>query len=543
MKMYYKYGFVILILLFLINSCIIVWELVPKNPSPFLSTNQINTTPSDKMLLNDHLIIDSFFVHGYPEEHTPPLAPATPALEKFLLSTQGVVDLNRSEVFRVSQKNLDSPQRIIILVPGIFGGIGAASNLAKSIVKRNHQSQVWLWDRRSNQLEDRRHFQQALLENNPQILYDQLEEGQFKIKEDAYYQPALEDISFVGYWGLNVQLRDLFNIILEARNQADEVILAGYSLGVYYSTLFLANRFDEGAGYQFIDRVILLDGPPMIKGYVKNDFTYHNGATIVPGGYIDGLKKLQSGEFYPCNGDGTRKMDAFYLMELKALLAQIDPDGLSPVPYQISGKKIPITNLARFLVEQDDNYQKFKLFTLTAGLANAEHKGLFNEQDTVKITGLAHDADHISWISINKLPPDHPKEFNYHEEYLSAFSNLNFNMPEWYQPTRMLLDMGAIHYNNTAKGWQSKYFSITENKKVNRSVLAIGLARGLSSQKEIYQRYIQSTAVDDFTIIMLGNLTHTDGNSAGDRHSKQYVAEIITSWLKGRPISQPFPEE
>lgn len=528
--------FLLSIFIFLTNCIAIIEELIPKKPTASVKLKDIAGV--DYILQESDIGFEMFYVKGYPECHTPDLTIPTDRLKSFLLESYGSYDLNRSIVFRFFNKN-ERAKRIIILITGIYSGAGTVSNLAFSITRRLGDTEVWIWERRSNFLEDRRLLKKVLKEKNLNLLLDQFHENKFKLKDKnkTFYQPSTEDISFVGYWGINVLLYDLYNVVKEARNRAEEVILAGYSLGALYVTTFLANKFKdnnyETRGYNFIDKAILLDGPPFLRGYIKNEYQYKNGIIIIPYNIIEGKDKLESGKFYPCSADVNRDMSFLFVINSKALLAYLAPNEISIEPHKGFLKKFPITNLAKFLIDFDDNYQRFKLFTATFGRADAIHIGTFSPYTTVNVVGLHRGKNFIDWIPYDKFPQ---LEFNNYIEYLKAECNEYFNMEEWYQPTRILLDFGAIHYNDTTKGWQAKYFDIGENKKIEIPFLCVGLSRGLISRIDSFYKYKELISSKEFNIIMLDEITHLDGDTVTDNKSRPVIADIVANWLLNKSI-------
>jgi len=527
----------IIIALFLNFNCVIIKELIPKSPTDSVKLNDISKISNESLLPEEELGFEYFYIKGYSEPHTPSLTEPTKKLKEFLIESQGDHDLNKSGIVKFyNKKNKVKPQSIIIMLPGIYSAAGTLSNLGLSIARRLPQSEVWIWERRANLLEDRRLLKKAIKEKNSKILLELYEDGQFKLKPDSFYQPSTEDISFLAYWGFNVLINDLYDVINEARKKTDEIVLCGYSLGVLYATNFLANNFGKDkayGGYNLVDKVILLDGPPFIHGYVKSEQEYFNGVTMIPYNIIEGKKKLESGRYYPCSGTVDRDMSLFFNVNTKAILAYIAPDELSHERHRTGIKKLPITNLAKFLVEFDDNYQMFKLFTGTFGRADALNKGKYNYSSTLKITELSKDKKFIDWIPYNKFENI---EFNNYIEYLKAECNEYFNMEEWYQPTRILLDFGSITHNDTGSGWQSKYFKVTENKKITLPFLCVGLSRGLSSRIEIYTEYKEKISSNDFTIVMLDQITHLDGDTITDNGSRPVLADITAKWLNKKNI-------
>lgn len=514
------------IAVFIFSSCVIVKEMIPKKSSAALRPEAVKAL----QVVNNSVHMEKFFVAGFPEPHTPPMVSPTKELNKFLMEVHGDIDLNKSVVVRYFLPNKES-KNIQIIVPGIYSGAGTVCNMAEGIVMRSPDTEVWIWERRSNLLEDRRGFIKALSKNDKEIVEKSCKPGTFEPLPGALFVPKTEDIPFAGYWGLNVLLNDLYNVVKTAKAKGKKVIISGYSLGVLYTTVFLANDFLPGdgieAGYSLVDGAILYDGPPMIDAYIKNERMYRTGVYIFPpGNFIDGTNNLENAFVFPCNTDGSGSINIFYKMECKALLAAIDPDGLSPVKYKTPLFKHDITNLASCLVDVDDNYFPFKLFTSTVGRADATHLGIFSERGFAFILSPSKGKSVIDWIG----PENYDDEYNNIEKCLYCASNKDFNISEWYQPTRVLLDLGSIDRLDTKSGWQNKYFSVTENHNVNIPILAIGLTRGLSGSVDIYKNYFSTIKTNDTDIFIVGGLTHLDGDSISGS-GRNALADLSVSWI------------
>lgn len=527
----------IIVLIAILNSCIIIKEMIrEKNPTPSFSPSDITSFDKNNFLNEENIGLDFFYIKGFDEPHTPPNVQPSENLKTFLMDTQKTIDLNRSRIIRVYNKTNTEPQEIIILIPGLNGGGSTMVPLAKGIVRRLHGAEVWIWERRANQLEDRRVIVKALTEKDPSILTALFKKDQFQLKDskNAFYLPTAEDISFVGYWGVNVNIWDLYFIVNAARKKTKKVILGGFSLGVLYAGVFLSNEFkDENKsipGYTLVDKVVFFDGPPFTYGYIKNEFTYKQGALLYPNNYVYGIDKIQSGKYFPADADPIN----FFIIEAKAALAYLSPDAVSLEPYMTDNKKLPITNRAKFLIMFDDNYQSYKLFTATLGRANAKHSGQFGETTTVKITGLEESSNKITWILRNK---DDKKELNNGDEYIANSVPVYSNMAEWYQSSKILLDFGIISQNDTESGWQKKYFNLNQTHNIDVPILCIGLARGLMQTKKRYMEYEKLIKSKNFTIVMLENYRHLDTITVTDNNgSRQIMADLLTNWLEGKEL-------
>ncbi|OHD44715.1 MAG: hypothetical protein A2Y29_05720, partial [Spirochaetes bacterium GWE2_31_10] len=470
--------FSFLLIISTITNCAIVKQMLPAVKESKTGVSPLSI--EEEVIKNTNVQLEIFSVAGYNEPHTPPLQKPTRRLEDFLLRTHGTIDLNRSLVYKYYNPEFQSTT-IQVMVAGIHSGVGTIANLAEAIVLRSPETEVWIWERRSNLLEDRSLFIETLQTKNTSRLLESLEPDTYKPKADIIFTPTTDDISFAGFWGFNVFAGDLFNVINKAKSLEKKVILSGYSLGVMYVTNFLANLFTTDGvaepGYSLVDGAVLYDGPSQIDAYVTSENKYKKGIYIFPpGNFIHGINELETGKIYPCNTDGTGAIDPFFKIETKAILAAIAPDDIAPIRYTSGFQSFNISNLASALVEVDDNYHPFKLFTATLGRADANHFGVFSKKSVVSITGYSNNKIHIDWIYPEHFPGE---EFNDIPQFLYTVSNKTFNSSDWYQPTRILLDLGSIHKNDTSRGWQKSYFSVSENSKINIPMLAIGLTKGL----------------------------------------------------------------
>jgi pimeloyl-ACP methyl ester carboxylesterase len=522
--------------LVLTNSCIVVVkELLPAPKAEGTSPDIVATVP----LTDEPLKYDYFTVQGYQEPHTPPLVEPTESLRSLLMRNNGSIDLNRSAVVEVTHSEFDS-ETVLVFIPGIFAGAGSLLNLGTAVAARMPDDDIWLWERRTNFLEDRKAIVEAYATGEYEALTrlwgEPGKNGIRSVRDDVFYQPAKEDIPFVGHWGVELMLRDLHEVVLAARERYQNVVLVGYSLGALYLSTYLAMEIETDGekilyGNDFVDSIIYLDGPPMLAGYAKRESQYLNGVFIIPFNRVNGLRALEAGTVYPSNATISREFSTLFAIDLSAAMAITNPTATHINPYRASGRNWPVSNLAQYFLFIDDNYQNIKLFTGSFGRAKAKQNGKFEYYSQVKVKG-ADESGRIDWES----PSEANGEWNEPLEYLAAGMYTDFNLSEWYQPTRIMLDFGTIAENDTSTGWQSKYFSITGTKYIDKPVLAIGLARGLAYEKSVYENFLEKTSVTDASVHVIGDLTHLDGSSMTDTNRSQTLADMIANWIAGKPL-------
>jgi pimeloyl-ACP methyl ester carboxylesterase len=146
--------------------------------------------------------------------------------------------------------------RILVLVPGFIGGAGDFRLIARDIVSRIPDLQVWAIDRRSNALEDTSVF--ATGDPDKAFAYYL----NFQPVNGKRFQPLNgQDFPYTRQWGLEVSLQDIRRVVLAARLQgARKVVLGGHSLGASTAVAYSTWDFDHRPGYRDIDGLVLIDG-------------------------------------------------------------------------------------------------------------------------------------------------------------------------------------------------------------------------------------------------------------------------------------------
>src|SRR4051794_8799730 len=157
---------------------------------------------------------------------------------------------DRSYVLKIGPSNA---KRILVLVPGTFGGAGDFRLVARDIVKRVPDLQVWAWDRRSNALEDTSVFAKG--KPDDAFAY-YLNGGGFKPVNGP------EDTPYAREWGLKTSLEDLRRVVLQAGKRGRKVILGGHSLGGAAGMGHAGGGFHRRAGHRGIHAVGPIAGAP-----------------------------------------------------------------------------------------------------------------------------------------------------------------------------------------------------------------------------------------------------------------------------------------
>jgi len=145
--------------------------------------------------------------------------------------------------------------RVLVLVPGFYGGAGDFTLVGRDLVRRVPDLQVWALDRRSQAFEDTSAF--AL---GPEAAYDYYLNAK-PVRGRTFRPLDAATVGFVRGWGLRVALEDLHRVVLAARAGGRRtVILGGHSLGASTTAAYAAWDFDGRPGYRDIAGMVLIDG-------------------------------------------------------------------------------------------------------------------------------------------------------------------------------------------------------------------------------------------------------------------------------------------
>lgn len=188
------------------------------------------------------------------------------------------IDLNNATYTRY---HIDSasptPDAILILVPGFEGGATDFTILAQQLLPRVLREsdlvvELWAYDRRSDQLEDRSGLILAEQLSDEQMALDWLFGEELgltlhpQLSRRAVIYNSGADIPFLANWTPLVFSRDIDAVVDAARAVTDNVFLGGHSAGTGFTARYAATDFDlDGTGtpqpgYAKLRGLVLLEG-------------------------------------------------------------------------------------------------------------------------------------------------------------------------------------------------------------------------------------------------------------------------------------------
>jgi len=225
-----------------------------------------------------------------------------------------------------------APDTVLVLMPGTWAGAMSMDRFARDLLRMSKRAgntgiEVWLMDRRSEQLEDHTAMGWAV-ENTGSMSPSEIVSG-----ISDYYRPAFEPgeehseisgrkfvpldqdaVRFMANWGADVAIRDWRAVVMEAHravgnevtdpdegepyvseNRGGRVFIGGHSLGGSLTVMYASYDFDrrpdkERLGMDDVDGLVLLEGGGLSPRKIK---------TVKAKGYLKDLaEKFEDGKVY-----------------------------------------------------------------------------------------------------------------------------------------------------------------------------------------------------------------------------------------------------
>jgi pimeloyl-ACP methyl ester carboxylesterase len=153
-------------------------------------------------------------------------------------------------------------ENVLILNPGTSASAAYFEPLAKTIVKRLPDWQVWAVERRENFLED-----QSMLDNlkrgraTATDLFNYYLGYLTNTSVTNHYQPVADSqVPFAREWGMSVSVNDLRRVVKAAAQRGRRVVMGGHSLGGSITTAYATWDFGGRPGGRDLSGLVLIDG-------------------------------------------------------------------------------------------------------------------------------------------------------------------------------------------------------------------------------------------------------------------------------------------
>jgi len=338
-------------------------------------------------------------------------APGTPAN----LNQVGILQIGAPEA-----------RNVLVLNPGTSASAAYFAPLAKTIVERLPDWQVWAVERRENQLEDHSVLDQAKqgLVTGQQLfdyylgwITDMTITTHFQFIADA-------DVAFARDWGMQVEVEDLQRVVKMARRGHRRVVVGGHSLGGSITTAYATWDFHGRAGARWVRGLVFIDGASGPTPITADQATtsLQTLQTSTPWLTFGGIPAPFAGLF---NATG-------------ALGALIDPDSPSigqawPLLPANLKPPVPVTNLGQYGYALDVKTSPPALIAAQAHLGQLDETGNppFGWDPTGALTPILRYADMFSGRTL-----------------ATDDGLFGLDGTAWYHPQRLTLDSGAVADGN-----------------------------------------------------------------------------------------------
>ena len=152
-------------------------------------------------------------------------------------------------------------RKVLVLLPGTSGGAGYLAPVARDIVSKAKDWQVWAVERRENLFEDHSYADRLKRgEITAQQFFDYYLGWFTNPSVNPHYALSLGAPAYARGWGMRVAVEDLKRVIDEARSQSREVVLGGHSLGASIAAAYATWDFDGRAGGEDLSGLVYVDG-------------------------------------------------------------------------------------------------------------------------------------------------------------------------------------------------------------------------------------------------------------------------------------------
>jgi pimeloyl-ACP methyl ester carboxylesterase len=397
-----------------------------------------------------------------------------------------------------------SAKNVLVLEPGTSAGSTYFVPLAKWIVSKTNDWQVWSVERRENLLEDQSELN---LYKEHKATTTQLFDYYLGYLKNSsithHYQPvANSTVEFAKQWGMNVAVQDLHVVIGAAKKLGGKVVLGGHSLGGSVVTAYATWDFDSHAGADELAGLVYIDG----------------GSTTTPvsaQAATQALQALDAPSASPWLAFGGITAPYAGLFEATgAASALLDPN--APSLGQTSGllpsdivPSVSVTNVGQYGYALNSSTSPSSLLAAQAHLGQ----------------GIASQGPIHGWNGSGALTP-----INRFATMFSGDGIQNANGTEWYFPQRLTDDTGAVDNGNAnpAQSVLSVDATMGHSLPKNLLIYAFGARLGGASVPEDAQILAQQSGIpmSNLTLANYQN-TYSHNDPAGAYPNNAFFNRLI----------------
>ena len=384
---------------------------------------------------------------------------------------------------------------ILVLNPGTSASAAYFEPLAKSIVARAPDWQVWAVERRENLLEDQSMLDKAKAgKATGQQVFDYYLGYLANSSITTHFQSIPDSsVAFAKQWGMNTEIQDLRRVVKLAEKRGKRVVVGGHSLGGSITTAYATWDFNGTAGAKGLSGLVFIDGgsspTPISADQARQSLT-----------------NLQSGTPWLAFG-GIPAPFAGLFSATGALGALIDPNAPSlgqQFPLLPANLKPPVrvTNIGQY---------GYALDTATSPPALAAAQAHLGH--------LAASGDPRGWDNAGELTPI--KRF---ATMFSGFGLKGLDGTAWYHPMRLTIDSGAIGDGNKNDAQSVLDVHATHGHDLPRKLrmYAFGAALGGSRVLDSTRALAKQSGIPSRRLVLVdrhATYAHNDPNSAAPKRN------------------------
>lgn len=222
-------------------------------------------------------------------------------------------ELNNATFTRyfLSDAERSQADAIVIAIPGFQGGAANFARLAEQLMRLARMEnqlniELWAFDRRSEQLEDRVGLDLAESEGDASLALDFLFGAELGLDLDArlvagpnrrLISYSSQDLAFMADWSPLVHSQDIDAVVELARTRVrnNNVFLAGHSAGTGFMARYAATDFnldsdDVSAGYSKLRGLVLFEGGGGVSGAAVTEDTLNRIEARADGGLYGAVR-------------------------------------------------------------------------------------------------------------------------------------------------------------------------------------------------------------------------------------------------------------
>jgi pimeloyl-ACP methyl ester carboxylesterase len=396
-------------------------------------------------------------------------------------------------------------KNVLVLNPGTSASASYFVPLARDVVSRAPNWQVWSVERRENLLEDHSMFNKAKAgKATPAQVFDYYLRYLTDSSITNHFQSIPTDkVAFARNWGMNTEIQDLHRVVKAAEGLRGKVIVGGHSLGGSITTAYATWDFGGKPGAKGLAGLVFIDGgsSPVPVGPEAAQQSLDKLATSTPWLTFGGIPAPLAGLF---NTAGA----------LSVLTAPNETSIGWAWPALPANLKPPVepTNEAQYGYALDSETSPPSLIAAQAHLGR-----------------LAASGTPRRWVRAGELTPI--KRF---AVMFSGWGLKSLDGTAWYHPQRLTIDSGAVAAGNANPAQQVLNVHATHGHDLSKKLRLYAFGAALGGQRVLDAATIlaQQSGIPRKRLVLVDRHTTYSHNDPSSASPKNAFVENLIPFLK-----------